>query len=94
MHKYSHDVSSAAAATVEPAKRQKNRALREKWRKRLFRFWVGGSAIVALYLVLAGPLTAFTGLEKPTVALVVAPFMFLLLASGLVWLILLVRSRR
>lgn len=71
-----------------------NRSLRRKWLKRLFWLWIGGTALVALYLGIAGPLTAFTGLEKPHVALVVVPFLLLLLFSGLVWLILLVRSRR
>ncbi|GAB4394287.1 MAG: hypothetical protein Tsb0032_18050 [Kiloniellaceae bacterium] len=87
-------VSSPDAPTVWPPERRLNHALRHKWRKRLFWFWIAGSALVALYLAIGGPLTAFTGLEKPHVALVVVPFLMLMLASGLAWLILLVRSRR
>lgn len=71
-----------------------NLSLRRKRLKRLFWLWIGGTALVALYLGVAGPLTAFTGLEKPHVALVVVPFLLLLMFSGLVWLILLVRSHR
>lgn len=94
MYSTSHGASRLNEANAESPERQRNHALRNKWRHRLFRFWVGGSALVALYLMLGGPLTAFTGLEKPAVALVVVPLMILLLASGLVWLVLLVRSRR
>ena len=91
---HSQGHSAGDAPTVRPPDARMNQALRHKWRQRLFAFWIGGSALVALYLVIAGPLTAFTGLEKPHVALVVVPFMFLMLASGLAWLVLLVRSRR
>lgn len=88
--------SAPDAPTVwPPERRQKlNQELRHKWRKRLFAFWIVGAAAVAAYLAVGGPLTAFTGLEKPDVALVVVPFLLLLLASGLAWLVLLVRSRR
>ncbi len=90
--------SSPNAPTVRPTARPveaaTNQALRNKWRKRLFAFWIGGSALVAAYLAIGGPLTAYTGLDKPDVALVVVPFMVLMLASGLAWLVLLVRSRR
>ncbi|GAB4368568.1 MAG: hypothetical protein Kow00114_27910 [Kiloniellaceae bacterium] len=82
------------APTQRPPDASQNQALRNKWRKRLFAFWIAGSAAVAAYLMIGGPLTAFTGLERPHVALVVVPFMILLLASGLAWLVLLVRSRR
>lgn len=81
-------------AAAEARKDELNRSLRGKWRKRLFWFWVAGTALVGLYLVIGGPLTAFTGLDRPEVALVVVPFLFLLLISALAWLILLVRSRR
>ena len=94
MHAKSHAVSSSDAPTVWPPERKHSHALRHKWRKRLFWFWIAGSALVALYLAIGGPLTTFTGLEKPHVALVVVPFMFLMLASGLAWLIMLVRSHR
>lgn len=89
-----HGGSGSDAPTVRPPDATMNQALRNKWRKRLFAFWIAGSAVVAAYLMIGGPLTAFTGLEHPHVALVVVPFMFLLLASGLTWLVLLVRSRR
>jgi len=70
-----------------------NRQLRHRWLKLLFWFWIGGSMLVGSYLVLAGPLTPFTGLDHKHVALAVVPFNILLLASGLGWLICLVRSR-
>lgn len=89
-----HPVSGRDAPTVRPPDASLNHALRNKWRKRLFAFWIAGSAVVAAYLMIAGPLTPFTGLDEPHVALVVVPFMLLMLASGLTWLILLVRSRR
>lgn len=70
-----------------------NFALRRKWLPRLCWFWTGGAILVGSYLALAGPLTPFTGLEHHHVALALPIFMFLMLASGLAWLILLVRSR-
>lgn len=89
-----HSASASDAPTVRPPDASLNQALRNKWRKRLFAFWIAGSAVVAAYLMIGGPLTPFTGLDDPHVALVVVPFMLLMLASGLAWLILLVRSRR
>lgn len=86
-------ISASDAPKQRPPDASLNQALRNKWRRRLFAFWIAGSAVVAAYLLIAGPLTAFTGLEQPHVALVVVPFMLLMLASGLVWLVLLVRSR-
>ncbi|MGF1628578.1 MAG: hypothetical protein ACFCUT_03840 [Kiloniellaceae bacterium] len=77
-------------ATNEP---NLNLALRRKWLHRLFWLWIGGASLVGSYLVLGGPLTPYTGLEDHHVALVVVPFLLLMLASGLTWLILLVRSR-
>jgi len=82
------------APAARPADASLNHALRNKWRKRLFAFWIAGSAVVAAYLMIGGPLTPFTGLTDPYIALVVVPFMLLMLASGLAWLVLLVRSRR
>jgi hypothetical protein len=82
------------APTAQPPDASLNQVLRNKWRKRLFAFWIAGSAVVAAYLMIGGPLTPYTGLNDPHVALVVVPFMLLMLASGLAWLILLVRSRR
>ena len=82
------------APTLRPTGPSLNRRLRGRWLRRLFWFWIAGSAVVGTYLAVAGPLTPFTGLEKPDVALAVVPFNLLLLASGLVWLVLLVRSRR
>jgi hypothetical protein len=86
--------SHEQATNAEETPASMNRKLRHKWRRRLFWFWVGGCALVGLFLVLAGPLAPFTGLEHRHVAIVVPPFMALLLVSGLVWLVLLVRSRR
>lgn len=70
-----------------------NLALRRKWLQRLFWLWIGGSAAVGAYLVLAGPLTPYTGLDPRHVALALPVLMVLLLASGLTWLIMLVNSR-
>ncbi|WP_340120072.1 hypothetical protein [Pelagibius sp. 7325] len=89
-----HSGSAYQAPTAQPPDAALNHALRTKWRKRLFAFWIAGSAVVAAYLMIGGPLTPFTGLNDPHIALVVVPFMLLMLISGLAWLILLVRSRR
>lgn len=70
-----------------------NLSLRGKWLQRLFWVWIGGSAIVGAYLVLAGPLTPYTGLDDRHVALALPILMVLMLASGLTWLIMLVNSR-
>lgn len=86
--------TQSAASSVRPPDSSLNRRLRGKWLRRLFWFWIAGSTVVGTYLAVGGPLTPFTGLEKPEVALAVVPFNFLLLASGLLWLVLLVRSRR
>lgn len=93
---YGHSGPDAVTVrpAVHPAEAAANQALRNKWRKRLFAFWIAGAALIAAFLAIGGPLTAFTGLEKPDVALVVVPFLALMLASGLAWLALLVRSRR
>jgi hypothetical protein len=70
-----------------------NLALRRKWLRRLFWVWIGGSMAVASYLLLAGPLTPYTGLDDRHVALALPLLMVLMLASGLTWLVMLVRSR-
>jgi hypothetical protein len=70
-----------------------NLALRRKWLHRLFRVWIGGSIVAAAYLLLAGPLMPYTGLDDRHVALALPILMVLMLASGLTWLIMLVRSR-
>ena len=70
-----------------------NQALRHKWLQRLFWFWIGGSAVVGAYLLLAGPLTPYTGLDDRHVALALPLLMVLMLVSGLTWLIMLVNSR-
>jgi hypothetical protein len=93
-YRYSSPNAPTVRPTVRPVEAAANLALRDKWRKRLFSFWIAGSVVVALYLAIAGPLTDLTGFERPHVALVVVPFLFLMLASGLAWLVLLVRSRR
>lgn len=70
-----------------------NQALRRKWLHRLFWVWIGGSAIVGAYLLLAGPLTPYTALDDRHVALALPALMILMLASGLTWLVMLVNSR-
>jgi len=70
-----------------------NLALRRKWLQRLFRLWIGGSIVVAAFLLLAGPLTPYTGLDDRHVALALPILMVLMLASGLTWLVMLVWSR-
>jgi hypothetical protein len=69
-----------------------NHRLRRLWLPRLLWFWVGGAILVAACLALAGPLTPFTGLEAEYLALAVVPFLMLMLASGLAWLVVLVNS--
>jgi len=93
-YQYSSPNAPTVRPTIRPTEAVANQALRNKWRKRLFAFWIGGAALVTAYLAIGGPLTAYTGLEKPHVALVVVPFLVLMLGSGLAWLVLLVRSRR
>lgn len=70
-----------------------NKELRGEWRRNLFWIWVVASAIVALYIGLAGPFTHYFGEGKPFVALAVPALMFFMLATGLGWLVLLVISR-
>jgi uncharacterized membrane protein len=82
------------APTIRPPDASMNQALRNKWRKRLFAFWIVGSLLVVLYLAIAGPLSDITGRQVPHVALIVVPFLILMMASGLAWLGFLVRSRR
>lgn len=94
MQAQSQRSTAADAPTVRPTDTSLNRRLRGRWLRRLFWFWIAGSTAVGTYLAVGGPLTPFTGLEKPEVALAVVPFNLLLLASGLLWLVLLVRSRR
>ena len=93
-YQYSSPNAPTERPTARPTEALANHALRTKWRKRLFAFWIAGAAVVAAYIGLAGPLASVTGLPSAPVALVVVPFMFLMLASGLAWLVLLVRSRR
>lgn len=94
MQAQSQRVTQSDAPDTRPPEASLNRRLRGRWLRRLFWFWIAGSAAVGTYLAVGGPLTPYTGLEKPQVALVVVPFNLLLLASGLTWLVLLVRSRR
>lgn len=88
-----HSPQTAREAPETDRKRSLNLALRRKWLQRLFWVWIGGSAIVGTYLLLAGPLTPYTGLDDRHVALALPLLMVLMLASGLTWLIALVNSR-
>jgi len=85
-----------AADTETPAnlshKPDLNLDLRRKWLRRLFWLWVGGAMVVGAYLLLAGPLVPYTGLESSHVALALPVLMVLMLASGLTWLIMLVTT--
>lgn len=82
-----------AVATAESGRKADlNLALRRKGLHRSFLVWIGGSSVFATYLLLAGPLTPYTGLEDRHVALALPALMILMLASGLTWLVMLVNS--
>ena len=88
-------MQSTSLQETAPSTKQKrglNFRLRRIWLPRLWWLWTGGAVIVSTFLMLAGPLTPFTGLEDQYVALAVVPFMMVMLASGLVWLVMLVNT--
>jgi len=93
MQATSHTPQNADKSPETGRKPDLNLALRRKWLHRLFRLWIGGSIVVAAYLLLAGPLTPYTGLDDRHVALALPVLMELMLASGLTWLVVLVWSR-
>jgi hypothetical protein len=70
-----------------------NKALRGRWRHALFVSWIAASALVALYIGIAGPFAAYLGEGRPFVALALPALMFFMLATGLGWLALLAASR-
>lgn len=80
----------ASKPAIPSGKRDLNLKLRRRWLRRLFWTWIGGSAAVGTYLVLAGPLVPYTGLDDRHVALALPVLMVLMLASGLTWLVMLV----
>lgn len=69
------------------------RELRGKWRRWLFWAWVAASAVVALYVGIAGPFADYFREGQSFVALAVPALMFFMLATGLGWLVLLVTSK-
>jgi amino acid transporter len=69
-------------------------SMRGKWRIWVFWAWVAASALVALYLGLAGPFVTYFGEDYSAVALAVPALMIFMLATGLGWLVLFVASRR
>ena len=93
MQATSHTPQNADKSSESARKPDLNLALRRKWLHRLFRVWIGGSIVVGAYLLLADPLTPYTALDDHHVALALPVLMVLMLASGLTWLVMLVRSR-
>ncbi len=70
-----------------------NKKLRGPWRRRLFWGWVAASAVVAVYVGIAGPFASYFGEYRPAVAAAIPALMIFMLATGLGWLLLLVMSR-
>jgi hypothetical protein len=93
MQATSRSPQTGGKAPKSGSKPDLNLALRRKWLQRLFWLWIGGSIAGATYLLIAGPLTPYTGLDDRHVALALPALMVLMLASGLIWLVMLVNSR-
>lgn len=64
------------------------------WRHWTFAVWVVATAAVATYIALAAPFAEYFNEDFRYVALVVPPLSFILLATGLWWLIWLVTATR
>lgn len=60
---------------------------RSRLRRWVFRAWVAGSAMVAVFVGLLGPLTSAEGEIDPFVGVVLPALMVFLLATGLGWLV-------
>ena len=67
-----------------------NRTVRTPMRKGLFWAWVVASALVGLYIAIAGPFAHYFGEGRSYVALATPGLMFFMLATGLGWLVLFV----
>lgn len=62
------------------------------WRHWTFAVWVIATVAIAAYVALAAPFAEYFGQDFQYVALVVPPLSFILLATGVWWLIWLVTS--
>lgn len=70
-----------------------NKALRGRWRRRLFVAWIGVSIVISLYVAIVGPFVSYFSEGRSFVALAVPAVMFFMLATGFGWLVLLATSK-
>lgn len=71
------------------------KSLLTRWRRALFVVWIVTGIVAALLASVAGPIVSTDGSDGTAVIALISPLaMFIFLATGLAWIVLLVLSKR